>query len=89
MAAARAESFKIDKDLAGRETARGAIPASLRPIFRDREDFTAGAALPEQTLAALDGSHALIVVCSPDAARSAYVNEEVRACSNRGIQTGR
>jgi hypothetical protein len=48
------EGFKIDKDLAGRETARGAIPESLRPIFRDREDFTAGEALPEQTLAALD-----------------------------------
>ena len=64
------ERFKIDKDLAGRETARGAIPETLRPIFRDREDFTAGAELPEQTLAALDASKALIVVCSQDAARS-------------------
>jgi formylglycine-generating enzyme required for sulfatase activity len=72
------EAFKIDKDLAGRETSRGAIPDVLRPIFRDREDFTAGEALPEQTLAALDTSNALIVVCSPDSAKSNYVNEEAR-----------
>jgi formylglycine-generating enzyme required for sulfatase activity len=77
------ESFKIDKDLAGRETARGPVPDSLRPVFRDREDFTAGAALPEQTLAALDVSSALIVVCSPDSARSNYVNEETRLFKSR------
>jgi formylglycine-generating enzyme required for sulfatase activity len=73
------ESFKIDKDLAGRETARGAIPETLRPIFRDRDDFTAGKALAEQTLAALDAAEALIVICSPAAATSRYVNEEIRA----------
>jgi tetratricopeptide (TPR) repeat protein len=77
------ESFKIDKDLAGRETARGVIPETLRPIFRDREDFTAGDALPDQTLAALDASHALIVVCSPNSARSNYVNEEARLFKSR------
>jgi hypothetical protein len=77
------EGFKIDRDLAGRETARGAIPESLRPIFRDREDFTAGEALPEQTLAALDASNALIVVCSPDSANSNYVNEEARLYKSR------
>jgi hypothetical protein len=35
------ESFRIDTDLVGRETATGTIPKMLRPIFRDREDFTA------------------------------------------------
>ena len=29
------EGFRIDKDLVGRETATGAIPKSLRPIFRE------------------------------------------------------
>jgi formylglycine-generating enzyme required for sulfatase activity len=77
------EGFKIDKDLAGRETARGAIPETLRPIFRDREDFTAGEALPEQTLAALDASAALIVICSPHSAKSTYVNEEIRSFKSR------
>jgi formylglycine-generating enzyme required for sulfatase activity len=72
------ESFHIDKDLVGRETATGAIPKALRPIFRDRDDFTAGQTLSEQTLAALDASHALIVICSPASAKSHYVNEEIR-----------
>jgi TIR domain len=77
------EGFRIDKDLVGRETATGAIPKSLRPIFRDRDDFTAGHTLSEQTLAALDASHALIVICSPTSARSNYVNEEIRLFKSR------
>src|SRR5262245_10052946 len=72
------EGFRIDRDLIGRETANGVIPATLRPIFRDRGDFTAGLTLADQTLAALDASAALIVVCSPAAAKSRNVNEEVR-----------
>jgi len=71
------ESFRIDKDLAGRET-----PA-LRPVFRDRDDFTAGHSLTDQTLAALDASAALIVICSPAAARSKYVTEEIRLFKTR------
>jgi eukaryotic-like serine/threonine-protein kinase len=77
------ESFAIDKDLVGRETATGTIPKALRPIFRDRDDFTAGHTLSDQTLAALDASAALIVICSPSATKSAYVNEEVRLFKSR------
>lgn len=72
------ERFHIGKDIAGRVTPTGVIPKTLRPIFRDRDDFTAGHTLTEQTLAALDGSAALIVLCSPQSATSRYVNEEVR-----------
>ena len=79
----RLESFRIDRDLVGRQTAVGLIPKTLRPIFRDRDDFTAGHSLSEQTLAALDASAALIVLCSPDAAKSHYVNEEVRLFKHR------
>jgi hypothetical protein len=50
----------------------------LGPIFRDRDDFSAGHSLTEQTLAALTASRFLIVICSPNAARSFYVNEEIR-----------
>jgi len=77
------ESFRIDKDLVGRETATSTIPKALRPIFRDRDDFTAGHTLTGQTLAALDASHALIVICSRSAAKSAYVNEEIRLFKTR------
>jgi TIR domain len=80
---AKLEGFRIDKDLVGRETATGQIPKTLRPIFRDREDFTAGETLNEQTLAALDASAALIVLCSPASAKSHYVNEELRLFKSR------
>jgi hypothetical protein len=46
---ARLEGFAIDKDLVGRDTERGPVPKALRPIFRDREDFSGGHRLPDQT----------------------------------------
>lgn len=72
------ETYRIGKDLVGRATRVGPVPASLRPIFRDREDFSAGPSLAEATIAALEASQFLVVVCSPNAANSEYVNEEVR-----------
>src|SRR5262249_42982355 len=74
----RLEDFRIDNDLVGRETATGTIPKTLRPIFRDRDDFIAGDTLSEQTPEALDASQALVVICSPASAKSRYVNEEIR-----------
>jgi tetratricopeptide (TPR) repeat protein len=72
------EHFRIDKDLIGRPTPAGPVPGSLKPIFRDRDDFAAGHSLTEQTLAALAASQFLVVICSPRAAQSKYVNEEIR-----------
>jgi tetratricopeptide (TPR) repeat protein len=74
----RLEAFRIDRDLAGRTTSLGVVPASLRPVFRDRDDFTGGHSLTDATIAALDASGALVVLCSPHSAQSKYVNEEVR-----------
>ena len=72
------EGYRIDKDLVGRVTSTGPIPKMLSPIFHDREDFSAGHSLNEQTLAALECSEFLVVLCSPNAVKSALVNEEVR-----------
>jgi hypothetical protein len=41
------EGYRIDKSLVGRDTTAGPVPATLRPIFRDREDFSAGHAFPD------------------------------------------
>jgi tetratricopeptide (TPR) repeat protein len=76
------ERFPL-RGLSGRETAPGPVPKQLRPIFRDREDFSAGQTLNDQTIAALDASAALIVLCSPASAKSAAVNEEVRLFKHR------
>jgi tetratricopeptide (TPR) repeat protein len=75
---ARLEGFRIDKDLIGRETPVGPVPKTLRPIFRDREDFSGGHTLADATITALDASAALIVLCSTISAGRAAVNEEVR-----------
>ena len=52
------EGFRIDKDLKGRATPMGPVPRTLRPIFRDREDFSGGHSLNDATIAALDQSAA-------------------------------
>ena len=77
------EGFRFDKDLIGRETPLGTVPKTLRPIFRDREDFSGGHTLTDATVAALDASAALIVLCSPVAASRPAVNEEVRLFRSR------
>ena len=77
------EGFRIDNDLAGRVTPVGPAPKSLRPIFRDRDDFSGGHTLDDATITALDASAALIVLCSTVAAGRPAVNEEVRLFRSR------
>jgi len=49
----------------------------LYPVFRDREELPSGP-LGEAIQKALGDSSALIVVCSPNSARSEWVNKEIR-----------
>jgi tetratricopeptide (TPR) repeat protein len=72
------EGFRIDRDLIGRETSRGVVPKTLRPIFRDQEDFSGGDSLTDATVTAIDQSAALIVLCSMASSTRPAVNEEVR-----------
>jgi hypothetical protein len=80
---ARLEGFRIDKELIGRDTPVGPVPNTLRPIFRDREDFSSGHTLADATVMALDASAALIVLCSPVSTGRPAVNEEVRLFRSR------
>src|SRR5215475_10296644 len=77
------ENYRIDKDLVGRETPAGPVPKTLRPIFRDREDFSGGSTLTAATVAALDASAAVLVLCSTVSASRPAVNEEVRLFRSR------
>ncbi len=54
------------------------VPRRLTPIFRDREDLPAAGNLSDAIRAALNDSRFLIVVCSPSAAASHWVDEEIR-----------
>jgi hypothetical protein len=66
----------------------GLIPKTLRPVFRDRDDFTAGHSLSEQTLAALDDSAAFIVIGSPDAAPADNPHHSGRKADGRVLPAG-
>ncbi len=49
----------------------------LRPIFRDEAELVPGQDLPGRIRDALEGSQYLVVVCSPNAARSEWVAREI------------
>lgn len=72
------ESYRIPSRFVGTSTEFGQVPSRLTPIFRDREELSASHSLSEAIEAALSQSSALIVVCSPAAATSHWVNEEIR-----------
>lgn len=78
------EAWKVPSDLVGRETSLGLVPRTLGPIFRDRDDFAGGASLQQATIDALQASTSLIALCSPHAAGSVYVNEEIRLFKQLG-----
>jgi hypothetical protein len=72
------ENYRVPKRMIGASTEQGPVPAHLRPIFKDREELSAAGSLSEAITTALGRAPALIVVCSPAAAASPWVNEEVR-----------
>ena len=74
----RLESFRMPRRLVGTAGARGPVPQRLWPIFRDREELPAATDLSETVREALGRSGALIVLCSPHAAQSLWVAEEIR-----------
>ena len=73
----RLEAYRLPKRLIGTETPHGPVPERLWPIFRDREELPAATDLSETVRAALARSGALIVLCSPYAAGSLWVAEEI------------
>ena len=59
------------------------LPKEIRPIFRDALEL-AGGVLAEEIQAALQQSKFLIVVCSPNSAKSPWVNKEVQTFIDLG-----
>ena len=73
------EGYEIPADLIGTKNNKGdAIPASLYPVFRDEEELPADADLTRNIQQALERSALLVVICSPRAAESRFVAEEIR-----------
>ena len=72
------EGYRIPSKLVGELTPLGPVPARLGKFFRDRDELPAAGDLSAELKGALKRSMFLIVVCSPAAAQSKWVNEEVR-----------
>ena len=71
------EQFHVPTRLVGKLTDHGPIPKRLAPIFRDRKELAAASDLSEEIEEAIAGSRFLIVLCSPAAARSRWIEEEI------------
>jgi tetratricopeptide (TPR) repeat protein len=71
------ESYHPPKSLVGTSTPHGPVPKKLAPIFRDRDELASSTKLGDALTAALRSSACQIVICSPSAARSKWVNEEI------------
>lgn len=71
------ERYRVPKRLIGRQTANGPIPPRLGKCFRDRDELPASADLKAEIISAIDQCRFLIVICSPTAARSMWVNQEI------------
>ena len=78
------EAYRLPKLLVGTATVRGAVPKRLAPIFRDREELASATDLGASINEALRNSACQIVICSPSAARSRWVNEEILAFKRLG-----
>ena len=78
------ETYRIPKHLVGKASLHGTIPAKLGKVFRDREELSSSASLGDELTQALSDSACQIVICSPNAARSHWTNEEILAYKRLG-----
>lgn len=73
------EKYPVPAGLVGEPNLRGRpIPANIFPVFRDEEELPAEADLSTPILRALENSLGMVVICSPRARASRFVDDEVR-----------
>jgi hypothetical protein len=71
------ETYRVPSRLVGMQTAIGLLPRRLAPVCRDRSDMSSSPDLSANIKQALLASANLIVICSPSASTSRWVNEEI------------
>lgn len=77
------EHYHLPDSLKDRED----LPKEFRPVFRDVDELKAGE-LPGQIYEALKSSANLIVICSPRAVKSKWVNKEINDFIEIGHEKG-
>jgi tetratricopeptide (TPR) repeat protein len=72
------ERYSVPQRLWGRPAPWGEIGQRLPPVFRDRDELATSSDLASSVKEALGDSVFLVVVCSPNSARSKWVDEEIK-----------
>jgi tetratricopeptide (TPR) repeat protein len=72
------ERYSVPKRLWGRSSPWGEIGQRLPPVFRDRDELATSSDLASSVKEALAESAFLVVICSPNSARSKWVDEEIK-----------
>jgi len=80
----RLESYRVPRELVGQPGRDGRIPARIYPVFVDREELPTSADLSASIREALEDARTLVVLCSPQAVRSRWVEEEIRQFRSLG-----
>jgi tetratricopeptide (TPR) repeat protein len=75
----RLEAYRVPGRLVGTVGAHGVIGRRLGTVFRDRDELAAADDLGGAVRAGLADSEVLIVICSPSASASRWVNAEIEA----------
>ncbi len=78
------ETYRIPKRMRGQPSQLGPLQTRLPPVFRDREELAASSDLAQSVREALEQAGSLVVICSPNGARSQWVNEEIRTFTALG-----
>jgi hypothetical protein len=78
------ETYRIPRGLVGRTVHDRIIPRRLLPIFRDRDELAGDSDLGARIRDALATSRSLVVICSPYAATSKWVDQEVSTFKTMG-----
>ena len=74
----RLENYPIPREFQETQLFDGTVLGkNLRPIFRDRDELAGSAQLGPAILKGLKQSRFLIVLCSPNSAKSKWVNKEI------------
>ncbi len=80
----RLADYRLPSRLEARPLVEPAVPDRLAPVFRDRSALSASPDLGEALAGALAASGHLIVVCTPSAAGSDWVNREIEMFRDAG-----
>lgn len=71
------ETYRVPGSLVKKRSSRHGLPPRLKKVFRDRDEVRAGASLNAALKHALEQSRFLVVICSPRARNSQWMNQEI------------